>query len=104
MDFRVLYIFPLLRLLGHVGHPKAHESDPRYQQSDVEMVGGVADVEKVIILVISSHKPGDHQVELKLKEINRNYLEKSKLYDKYYEQYQNAAQDILTKRQVDVFD
>jgi len=55
----------------------------RYQQ-DVEVVGGVADVEKVA---------------LKLKEINRNYLEKSKLYDKYYEQYQNAAQDILTKRQ-----
>ena len=49
------------------------------------MVGGVADVEKV---------------ELKLKEINRNYLEKSKRYDEYYEQYQNAAQDILTKRQV----
>ena len=49
------------------------------------MVGGVADVEKV---------------ELKLKEINRSYLEKSKRYDEYYEQYQNAAQDILTKRQV----
>ena len=40
------------------------------------------------------------KVELKLKEINRNYLEKSKRYDEYYEQYQNAAQDILTKRQV----
>ena len=51
------------------------------------MVGGVADVEKV---------------ELKLKEINRNYLEKSKRYDEYYEQYQNAAQDILTKRQVHI--
>merc|ERR1719219_585891 len=53
----------------------------RYNQQDVQQD---ADVEKV---------------ELKLKEINRNYLEKSKLYDKYYEQYQNAAQDILTKRQ-----
>ena len=51
----------------------------------MDVVGGVADVEKV---------------ELKLKEINRNYLEKSKRYDEYYEQYQNAAQDILTKRQV----
>jgi len=56
----------------------------RYNQQDVDVVGGVADVEKV---------------ELKLKEINRNYLEKSKRYDEYYEQYQNAAQDILTKRQ-----
>eukprot|EP00092_Neocalanus_flemingeri_P025498 GFUD01027646.1.p1 GENE.GFUD01027646.1~~GFUD01027646.1.p1 ORF type:complete len:436 (+),score=135.05 GFUD01027646.1:91-1398(+) len=55
----------------------------RYQQ-DVEVVGGGADLEKV---------------EMKLKEINRNYLEKSKLYDKYYENYQNAAQDILLKRQ-----
>ena len=51
------------------------------------MVGGVADVEKV---------------ELKLKEINRNYLEKSKRYDEKYENYQNAAQDILLKRQVSV--
>ena len=57
----------------------------RYNQQDVDVVGGVADLEKV---------------ELKLKEINRNYLEKSKRYDEYYEQYQNAAQDILTKRQV----
>ena len=54
----------------------------RYNQQDVQQD---ADVEKV---------------ELKLKEINRNYLEKSKRYDEYYEQYQNAAQDILTKRQV----
>ena len=56
----------------------------RYQQ-DVEVVGGGADLEKV---------------ETKLKEINRNYLEKSRLYDKYYENYQNAAQEILMKRQV----
>jgi len=48
------------------------------------MVGHGADVEKV---------------QIKLKEINRNYLEKSKLYDKYYENYQNASQDILLKRQ-----
>ena len=54
----------------------------------MDVVGGVADVEKV---------------ELKLKEINRNYLEKSKRYDEYYEQYQNAAQDILTKRQVGIY-
>ena len=60
----------------------------RYNQQDVDVVGGVADVEKV---------------ELKLKEINRNYLEKSKRYDEYYEQYQNAAQDILTKRQVGIY-
>ena len=59
----------------------------RYQQ-DVEVVGGGADLEKV---------------EMKLKEINRNYLEKSRLYDKYYENYQNAAQDILLKRQVTNF-
>ena len=56
----------------------------RYQQ-DVEFFGHGADVEKV---------------QIKLKEINRNYLEKSKLYDKYYENYQNASQDILLKRQV----
>jgi len=55
----------------------------RYQQ-DAEVVAGGADVK---------------EVENKLKEINRNYLEKSKLYDKYYENYQNAAQDILLKRQ-----
>lgn len=55
----------------------------RYQQ-DVELVGHGADVEKV---------------QMKLKEINRSYLEKSKLYDKYYENYQNASQDILLKRQ-----
>ena len=55
----------------------------RYQQ-DVEVVRGCADLEKV---------------ETKLKEINRNYLEKSRLYDKYYEKYQNAAQDILLKPQ-----
>ena len=60
----------------------------RYNQQDVDVVGGVADVEKV---------------ELKLKEINRSYLEKSKRYDEYYEQYQNAAQDILTKRQVGIY-
>lgn len=54
-----------------------------YQQ-DVEVVGGVADKETV---------------EIKLKEINRAYLEKSKLYDKYYENYQNVAQEILMKRQ-----
>ena len=59
----------------------------RYQQ-DVELVGHGADVEKV---------------QIKLKEINRNYLEKSKLYDKYYENYQNASQDILLKRQVHKF-
>ena len=59
----------------------------RYQQ-DVELVGHGADVEKV---------------QIKLKEINRNYLEKSKLYDKYYENYQNASQDILLKRQVHEF-
>ena len=58
----------------------------RYHQ-DVEMVGHGADVEKV---------------QIKLKEINRNYLEKSKLYDKYYENYQNASQDILLKRQVNI--
>ena len=56
----------------------------RYQQ-DVEFFGHGADVEKV---------------QIKLKEINRNYLEKSKLYDKYYENYQNASNDILLKRQV----
>jgi len=55
----------------------------RYQQ-DVEFFGHGADVEKV---------------QMKLKEINRNYLEKSKMYDKYYENYQNASQDILLKRQ-----
>jgi len=55
----------------------------RYQQ-EVEVMGGVADIEKV---------------EMKLKEINRNYLEKTKLYDKHYESYQNAAQEILLKRQ-----
>ena len=59
----------------------------RYQQ-DVEFFGHGADVEKV---------------QIKLKEINRNYLEKSKLYDKYYENYQNASQDILLKRQVHCF-
>ena len=58
----------------------------RYQQ-DVELVGHGADVEKV---------------QMKLKEINRSYLEKSKLYDKYYENYQNASQDILLKRQVEI--
>ena len=56
----------------------------KYQQ-DVELVGHGADVEKV---------------QGKLKEINRSYLEKSKLYDKLYENYQNASQDILLKRQV----
>jgi len=57
----------------------------RYQQDvDAGDVGGVADLVKV---------------ERKLKEINRNYLERSKLYDKYYEEYQKAAQDILLKRQ-----
>ena len=54
-------------------------------QQDVELVGHGADVEKV---------------QQKLKEINRNYLEKSKRYDEKYENYQNAAQDILLKRQV----
>jgi len=54
------------------------------KMQDVEVMGGVADLEKV---------------EYKLKEINRSYLEKSKLYDKYYENYQNAAQDIQLKRQ-----
>ena len=43
----------------------------RYQQDvDAGDVAGVADIEKVA---------------RKLKEINRNYLEKSKMYDKYYE-------------------
>lgn len=61
----------------------------KYQQ-DVELVGHGADVEKV---------------QGKLKEINRSYLEKSKLYDKYYENYQNASQDILLKRQaLDAFE
>jgi len=54
-----------------------------YQQ-EVEVIGGVVDREKV---------------EIKLKEINRAYLEKSKMYDKFYEDYQNVAQDILMKRQ-----
>jgi len=57
----------------------------RYQQDvDAGDVAGVADIEKVA---------------RKLKEINRNYLEKSKMYDKYYEDYQKTAQDILQKRQ-----
>jgi len=56
----------------------------RYHQDVEADVGGVADFEKVIE---------------KLKEINTNYLDKSKLYDKFYEQYQQAAQDILFKRQ-----
>ena len=46
--------------------------------------GGVVDTEKVLI---------------KLKEINRNYLERSKLYDKYYDEYQIASQNIIDKRQ-----
>ncbi|XP_023322657.1 phosphatidylinositol 3-kinase regulatory subunit alpha [Eurytemora carolleeae] len=54
----------------------------RYQQ-DVD-VGGGADHEKII---------------LKLKEINKNYHEKSKQYDQFYEQYQTAVQKILDKRQ-----
>jgi len=57
----------------------------RYQQDvDAGDVGGIADLEKV---------------KVKLKEINRNYLERSKLYDKYYEEYQKASQDIMLKRQ-----
>jgi len=54
-----------------------------YQQ-DVEVVGGVADKDKV---------------ETKLKEINRAYLAKSKQYDEHYENYQSLAQEILMKRQ-----
>lgn len=46
--------------------------------------GGVVDTEKVLI---------------KLKEINRNYLERSKQYDKYYDEYQIASQNIIDKRQ-----
>lgn len=46
--------------------------------------GGIVDTEKVL---------------LKLKEINRNYLERSKLYDKYYDEYQIASQNIIDKRQ-----
>jgi len=47
------------------------------------------------------HTPSIHRdrVETKLKEINRAYLEKSKLYDKFYEDYQSVANDILMKRQ-----
>jgi len=56
----------------------------RYQQDVDADVGGTADCNKVIA---------------KLKEINRNYHEKSKQYDTFYEQYQNAAQQILLKRQ-----
>merc|ERR1712126_747235 len=44
--------------------------------------GGVVNTEKVLI---------------KLKEINRNYLERSKLYDKYYDEYQIASQNIIDK-------
>ena len=46
--------------------------------------GGIVDTDKVLI---------------KLKDINRNYLERSKLYDKYYEEYQVASQNIIEKRQ-----
>ena len=53
-------------------------------QQDVQLVGHEADLEKV---------------QQKLKEIHRNYLEKSKRYDEKYENYQSAAEDILLKRQ-----
>ena len=56
----------------------------RYQQDVDADVGGIADFEKVIA---------------KLKEINQNYHDKSKLYDMFYEQYQSAVQEILLKRQ-----
>lgn len=55
----------------------------RHKQ-DEEMVGGTENQE---------------EVETNLREINRNYLVKSQLYDKLYEDYQNTAQNVVQERQ-----
>lgn len=38
-------------------------------------------------------------VSLRLKEINRSYLEKSRQYDKFYDEYQKTSQNVMLKRQ-----
>ena len=56
----------------------------RLEEVEAEAPGGVVDVENVA---------------LRLKEINKNYLDKSRSYDQLYDEYQRTAQHILQKRQ-----
>ena len=60
------------------------EADVDVDETSLAAEGGIVDTDKVL---------------LKLKEINRNYLERSKLYDKHYDEYQIASQNIIDKRQ-----
>lgn len=55
----------------------------RHKQEE-EMVGGTENQE---------------EVETNLREINRDYLVKSQLYDKLYEDYQTTAQSVVQERQ-----
>ncbi len=56
----------------------------RFQEDvDEELGGAGADVEKVL---------------LKLKDVNAAYLERSKAYDRFYEDYQKTSQEILYNR------